>query len=291
MANISISGLPEQTGKTDNDVLAIVDSGETTTSKIKVSTLLAGVGGGEFVPGQATDSIQPDYYSPTAIGTTNYNDKAFLGGGYSNTINTTLTSGNIGAKTIVGGRNNSLNYYSQEAAIFGGRNNQENSQGGFDPSASVIVGGASNLSNFWQSNMFGTTSSDNLAYYYNVMVGGFNNNITFGNKDTSSIIGGKNNDITGGSTGTILGGTDGTYSSGSFSVIVGGNTNTMNNNRSVILGGSGLSSNYDDEVQVPNLTIANYASLNFPDDATAAANGIILGQVYHNAGALRVRIV
>ena len=30
MANVAISGLPEQTGKTDNDVLAIVDSGETT---------------------------------------------------------------------------------------------------------------------------------------------------------------------------------------------------------------------------------------------------------------------
>ncbi len=35
MANKTIPQLPEQTGITDNDLLAIVDSGETITSKIK----------------------------------------------------------------------------------------------------------------------------------------------------------------------------------------------------------------------------------------------------------------
>lgn len=34
-----------------------------------------------------------------------------------------------------------------------------------------------------------------------------------------------------------------------------------------------------------------YASLNFTNDTTAAAGGVPLGGVYHNAGALRVRIV
>lgn len=41
----------------------------------------------------------------------------------------------------------------------------------------------------------------------------------------------------------------------------------------------------------PKLEITNYATLNFADDATAAANGVPLGGIYHNAGALRIRIV
>ena len=37
--------------------------------------------------------------------------------------------------------------------------------------------------------------------------------------------------------------------------------------------------------------IAGYASMNYADDTAAAAGGIPLGGVYHNAGALRIRIV
>ena len=38
------------------------------------------------------------------------------------------------------------------------------------------------------------------------------------------------------------------------------------------------------------LQIANYATMNYADDTAAAAGGIPLGGVYHNAGALRIRI-
>ena len=77
MANKTIPQLPEQTGKTDNDLLAIVDSGETTTSKIKVSTLLAGVGG---TPGVTGDTLNDNISSVNSIvatpnifsGTTDY---------------------------------------------------------------------------------------------------------------------------------------------------------------------------------------------------------------------------
>jgi hypothetical protein len=37
--------------------------------------------------------------------------------------------------------------------------------------------------------------------------------------------------------------------------------------------------------------LSKYATLNFADDTAAAAGGVPLGGVYHNAGALRVRIV
>ena len=41
--NKKISQLPEQSGLTLNDVIAIVDSGSTTTSKIKLSTIYDGI--------------------------------------------------------------------------------------------------------------------------------------------------------------------------------------------------------------------------------------------------------
>jgi hypothetical protein len=39
------------------------------------------------------------------------------------------------------------------------------------------------------------------------------------------------------------------------------------------------------------LVVFNYSNLNYADDTAAAAGGVVLGQVYHNAGALRIRIV
>jgi hypothetical protein len=42
---------------------------------------------------------------------------------------------------------------------------------------------------------------------------------------------------------------------------------------------------------VNQLQIENYASLNYADDTAAAAGGVALGGVYHNSGALRIRIV
>ena len=42
---------------------------------------------------------------------------------------------------------------------------------------------------------------------------------------------------------------------------------------------------------VENLIVFNYSNLNYADDTAAAAGGVVLGQVYHNNGALRIRIV
>jgi hypothetical protein len=83
---------------------------------------------------------------------------------------------------------------------------------------------------------------------------------------------------------------DGGNITGDYSGTFVGQGNVVNHDRSVILGGVFLSSNYDDEVQVPNLTIAYYSVLNFADDTAAAAGGVSLGQVYHNNGDLRIRI-
>ena len=140
-----------------------------------------------------------------------------------------------------------------------------------------IVGGANNY------------IKDNWCY-----IGGGDNNDVAGNNGArySVIIGGKDNNISG--TGMYKGGVGGLNNSitsaSAQSVFIGGTGNVVSHNRSVILGGSSQTTSYDDEVLVPNLTISNYASLNYADDVSAAAGGIVLGQVYHNNGDLRIRI-
>jgi hypothetical protein len=42
---------------------------------------------------------------------------------------------------------------------------------------------------------------------------------------------------------------------------------------------------------VENLVVFNYAGLNFADDTAAAAGGVVLGQIYHTGGLMKIRIV
>jgi len=56
MANVSIPNLPSVSATTDLDILVIVDSGETTTSKITRADFLSGVGG-LLVNGNGADSL------------------------------------------------------------------------------------------------------------------------------------------------------------------------------------------------------------------------------------------
>ena len=219
MANKTIPQLPEQTGKTDNDLLAIVDSGETTTSKIKLSTLLDGVGGA-FQTGDATDSIVPAY-SPTSRGVTantTYVDK--LNVNLSNaldidnsTTNSYVAIGGYGTRTI-----SSANLGS---AFVGGRN--------------MSIGGNANFS----AGQFGSS----IAGENNGMVGGRGNAITGGeycfigggrscvtSSFYSGILGGQNNSVTGTYSAVIAGrdcsnaGKDSTILSSEFANITGNAT-------------------------------------------------------------------
>jgi len=385
MPNKTIPQLPEQTGKTDNDLLAIVDSGETTTSKIKVSTLLSGLGS-PFIAADGTNNVVPDYYATSAIDSGS-SESAIIGGtgntipnstkysvivGSLNSTNNSERGGiysshsstinNLTAGVVVGGQNNvtgPTGYYQGvfagqtntaqgiNSAIFAGSNNQ--TTGTADRSA--IIGGQTNTISGDRSVILGG-QNNNITLHNNGILGGASN--TIGNIQSCNILGGVSNTISnasgdgsiiaGGGANTIsvntLGRYNGIYNSYSSTinspggsslynsqlVIVGGSDNTISHDgtypnmitlggnlnsitdatnsamvggdgntlsghsRSVILGGSGLTTSYDEEVLVPNLTIANYSSLNFSGDTAAAAGGIVLGQVYHDNGALRVRI-
>ena len=58
-----------------------------------------------------------------------------------------------------------------------------------------------------------------------------------------------------------------------------------------MLGTSGRTATTDSATFVENLVVFNYAALNFVDDTAAAAGGVVLGQVYHTGGVLKIRIV
>jgi len=306
--------LPLRTGVTADDRLAIVDSGNTTTYSVKVSdlqdgtgvstlntltgslTLAAGTnmtitdngtdtitfdasggGGGAFTTAAfGTANLLPSYMDGTEISAGNYN--IIVGGGDDGTTpsNDNEITNTSGWSSIVGGRNNSINQNNADYSlhtIIGGENNsiglfgnghtivgsRASSANGSGANAkyNIILGGESNTDGGWGGATIGAQGATNSGRNNCVISGGDGNTITNAANDSS---------------------------------IVAGSSNTITHDRSVILGGSSLSSNYDNEVQVPNLTIANYASLNYADDTAAAAGGISLGQVYHNAGALRVRI-
>ena len=69
-----------------------------------------------------------------------------------------------------------------------------------------------------------------------------------------------------------------------------GNSATATAYGAIALGDS-VTASTPDTLTIKLLQIGNYTTMNFADDAAAAAGSIPLGGVYHNAGALRIRIV
>ena len=98
-------------------------------------------------------------------------------------------------------------------------------------------------------------------------------------------------------------GGQGNIAQASFSGCFAGNGHQANHEASVTIGGATLSTQKVNEVVVPKFRISttgalvtdvfqidNYSSLDFTNDTTAAAGGVPLGGVYHNGGAMRIRV-
>jgi hypothetical protein len=81
-------------------------------------------------------------------------------------------------------------------------------------------------------------------------------------------------------------------SSSTNSQIIGGESNTISGRTNVaMVACSGRTATTNSATFVENLVVFNYPALNFVDDTAAAAGGVVLGQIYHNNGAMRIRIV
>jgi hypothetical protein len=192
---------------------------------------------------------------------------------------------------IIGGKSNNFSGGNDEGnGLFSTRNSTFVINGAL---ASTMIGGSDHIfRNF--------DSAGDTRFSYSSFLGGFQNKMTddagTGNGKTAYglILGGKDNLVKSStasvrptiinSDSSILSGTTGSTVIGGSSVLVEGKTNTH------VIGLNTYTAQTDNIVVVPNLEIPNYASLDFADDTAAAAGGVVLGQVYHNNGALRIRI-
>lgn len=298
MANTKISQLPLYTGSTLEGYMVFNNSGETTTYKYKLPVDLGAGGGGsspfEFLSPTSTSVKLSGTTVPSAADTSvnsmfigNMNT-AFVGpASYSFSIGNnnapqTLTSypgsyayqfgsdngvrGN-GAYNAQFGQGNSTNANGW-CYQFGQYNNAENGQN------QCMFGGANDVSNSYTS-VFGYGNV--LRNQYSMIVGLSNSSTQSGGDSPVRFIHGYNNNI------------DGTSR---YNTIMAGNSNTISSkNYVVMLGTSGRTADTQFCTFVENLKIFNYTNLDFVDDAAAAAGGVVLGQIYHTSGTLKVRIV
>lgn len=282
MANTKISQLPTWTGTSaDSRFFVMNNSDETETFKFSGFTA-------QIKPGIGTDSVVSIYFNAT--GNTSPNG-VLIGGLNTNRISST---GNYNAiiggfgSTITLGESNGI-YCSKDSTISGSKQ-------------SIILGGRNNNCN----NEFALIAGggQNTAGYLSATIAGFNLNAS----SITTIVGGENQ-TSSSSYGGIFGGTlnvtSGNYnaiynslsttisSSGQRNTIIASNNSTITGTtaQAVMVGTSGRTATTDYATFVENLVIFNYAALDFVDDAAADAGGVVLGQVYHNAGALRIRVI
>jgi hypothetical protein len=190
----------------------------------------------------------------------------FIGGGKGNTL-----SGGTNYSSIIGGLSNEN--YGNYSGIFNGTLNKINNP---TTEYSTIVGAYSSQTEGDNSHIFGGIQNQ-IFNEQSVILGGRENIIAAGSSQ-AEIIGSRNCIITGTTT-------DCTIINSISSVIPNGI------DRAVMLGTSGRTATVDSATFVENLVVFNYAALDFANDTAAAAGGVVLGQVYHNNGALRIRIV
>ena len=232
----------------------------------------------------------------------NSNSSIIIAGG-SNTI----AGNNALGLFIIGGENNYFGCNgARNAGMFGGHIlDMRNFWGGTNDVANGFAREVHGGFVFGRENRIGQGTGNNGANGLPLMLGGYGNVIGGSTLNTnaqataySTIINSSGSliDNTTASTTTkgnfVIGGYNSRVDNSNYSgVISSPNSQVVSYDNSVIIGGSGISAQRDNEVSVPNLTITDYGSLNYADDTAAAAGGIPLGGVYHNAGALRIRIV
>jgi hypothetical protein len=266
MANLKISQLTTYTGATkDGRWFVMNDIGETETFKFSGFTTA-------MRPGDTTNSIVSAYLDTNKVAGPN----DFLAGP-TNRIEATG-----GQSTIIGGEDNRITSASSGYnSIFGSFQSTINGNFGAGAYSARVV----TLNGFF-STIIGSSESSNTNGRTSIIAGG--EAITLSGQWNATLAGRFLNNS--GESSVLLGGESNTLSS-SYSAIVGGKSNTAaSSTYQVMLGTSGRTATTDMATFVENLVIFDYSNLDFADDTAAAAGGVVLGQVYHNAGALRIRI-
>lgn len=257
MANKTIFELPEQTGITADDVFAVVNSANTTTSKIKFGTLDSNLGvftkTGTTIYDKITTKTQTigniTYYDGNIFAGGNNNTtiqnttrsfeyNVFLGG-YSNTMSNNAGSGEIEGASLIGGHNNSLGRESRGSTMIGGNNNTLDygryqgiigSQSITTNQSYVVSIGATNGYIYNQQSTLIGTNNSNIRGERNFIGGGASNTITNNTSNDNGILAGTNNSIDSGADACIIiGGQYGqiTGSTSNYNLIGGGQSNRV----------------------------------------------------------------
>jgi hypothetical protein len=284
MANTKISQLPLYTGNTYNGYVIWNNSGETTTYKIKETNSF--VNRLEVFRNVGDTNNISNELAVIIIGKNNTSsqDKYSLILGEDNNVNGVGAPGSQGS--IVNGLGNTIGTFGYGSLVFGGYNNIQ-APGNFVFGNNGSVSGGGNLTRGEQNNI---TGGVNVAWGDYITINcnyaqsfGLNNDITT-TTAYQGIYGGENNLIS---------------STGGNNFIFGSKASTISGTSQFVslIGLSGFTSptedntTYVDNFQVINkVVLRNYATLDYADDAAAAAGGIVLGGVYHTSGALKIRV-
>lgn len=274
MANVKISALPQYSATVNPDIYFVNNnSGETQTTKIKLSQfngLTKGTGPNSIMSSNSLSSFPMSATSESAIA---------IGNGAEATSDYSIA---IGWKAYNVNRDGGRPYY----ISIGYEANSV--QYGISIGKSTYAGGQA-----------ATAIGDNAQVYDNNAVGigtttrvYASSSVAIGNQARVDSTGGVaigNNARTQGLYSTTIGGS-GHTNAGVNNTILGGRENTTSTQENaVMVGCSGRTATTNMATFVENLVIFNYANLDFPNDSDAAAAGVVLGQVYHNNGALRIR--
>lgn len=248
MANIKISNLPTVTGYTYKDVIAIVDSGSTQTSKISTGYLLNNtetriadnttsqtntfIGAGSDVNSSSTESI--------FNGNTKYSGVMF-GVGTMNNSSDSVMLGSTG-----GGGGVSMDTVSATMMLGGFRSSISNTTRAFQIGSQDVT-----LSSSLNSGQIGCEQGSVSSSYKGIIIGGNSSSV---NNSTEALITNSRNssiDLQGGNSGTIVGSKSGSislptpsaeingiYSSDNVTINTSGIQSVSLNSKSLTIGGS-----------------------------------------------------
>jgi hypothetical protein len=286
MANTKISQLPIWTGTAaDLRWFVMNNSGETETYKYSGYTSPIKQSGTSILPISSTNNV---------------NNIVLIGG---NTIDNDFRfdsvsigyGGQIRGPRAVGIGNNQTQLVDDCVLIGNGASGSGN--GGIITIGSGSIGRGNYGISIGISSNIGISGADrtvsvgpetNISGNYSINLGGGN----FMNAERSILIGAQQSLTSPYS--VLLGGEGNTFNStGKYNNMFNGSGNTIGSSFSAVtmLSTMGRTATRSDATMVENLVVFNYSGLNFADDTAAAAGGVVLGQIYHTGGVMKIRIV
>lgn len=237
------------------------------TSFIPASNLMVG-------PYTGTQSISGTTEGSAVIGKGNTMLNATYSAilGEDNTLDGTNSTGTSVRSHIIGYQNTMTDTYS--SFIAGGQNDITTENNAFALGFSNTLAGQDSMFSFGENNTGPTTPLGRNSFTIGGQLQGSNKcmNLGFRNNVSEYPSADRNNGL-----GSVA-----------FTVSTGVNTNSQSN--ALLITEGGVNGGTPTVAQVPRVILPTVVGFNFADDTAAAAGGIPVGGLYHNAGVLRIRI-